>query len=449
VTPLPVRSPALIDSAYRLLAKLCGFGYVLITMTKPRRILLVGFTVWMASFLIVFADSKRPVEMRSETFTPQPIKIALDDLPRTFKKPDASRSPRIVPPPQNPLLKLPKGFHISVYAEGLHNPRWLALTPGGDVLVTEDGAIKLLEDKHGHGIGDQITIFAGPKNGLNQPFGIAFSADYFFVANTDSILRFPYTSGQKEEKGTGEKIASLPAGGRQQPWARNIALTPDGKKLYLSLGIKSISENDSYKGGILTMNVDGSEAQILKNGLRNPVGLGVQPFTGKIYATVNEHQGSDDDLVPDYFTEMSAGKSYGWPYAYVDAGAPENPNNRVPDVLFQTQNAGLGVTFYTSPTFPAHYYNGAFVAVQGTWNRNRGRGCKIIFIPFNDKHEPVGAYEDFVTGFLNEEGTETWAEPVGISELPDGSIIFTDDVNGRIYRVRYTGAEKPKHVVLP
>jgi len=418
-------------------------------MTHPCRFFLAVLILSLATVLTASADSKKPDEIRSEEFTPQPIKITLDDLPKTFHKPDPSSQSHIVAPPMSPLLRLPKGFHISVYADGLHNPRWLALTPAGDALVTEDGAIKLLEDKKNRGIADKITIFAGPQNGVNEPFGIAFSAQYFFVANTDSILRFAYSTGQKEEKGSGEKIASLPAGGRRQPWARNIALTPDGQKLYLSLGINSTSENDPYKGGILTMNADGSNAQVLKNGLRNPIGLGVQPFTGRIYATVNEHQGNDDDVVPDYFTEMSAGKTYGWPYAYVETGAAEKPTDRVPDVLFSTQNAGLGITFYTSPTFPAHYYNGAFVALRGTWNRNRGRGSKIIFIPFSDKHEPLGYYEDFVTGFTSEDGTESWAEPVGISELPDGSIIFTDDANGRIYRVWYTGGDRPKHVVLP
>jgi glucose/arabinose dehydrogenase len=203
------------------------------------------------------------------------------------------------------------------------------------------------------------------------------------------------------------------------------------------------------------MDLDGSNQQTFAWGLRNPVGLAIHPATGELYATINERDGLGDDLVPDYFTRVQQGGFYGWPYAYLtgdrldprqaDNGRSRNPElaarTLTPDVLFQAHSAALGVQFYQGNTFPDRYRNGAFVAFRGSWNRNQGTGYKIVFVPFGADNRPMGQYEDFVTGFLTEPSVPTtWGRPVGILALPDGSLLFTEEANGRIYRVQYQGS---------
>ncbi len=200
------------------------------------------------------------------------------------------------------------------------------------------------------------------------------------------------------------------------------------------------------------MNLDGSNQQTFAYGLRNPVGLDFHPETKELYTTVNERDGLGDDLVPDYFTRIRSGEFYGWPYSYftpnnldprhVQNGQSVRPDlvgkTLKPDVLFQAHSAALGLQFYDGNTFPKSYKNGGFVAFRGSWNRNSGTGYKLVFIPFN-QGRPLGYYEDFLTGFLvNPAIPETWGRPVGLLVLPDGSLIFTEESNGRIYRVQYS-----------
>lgn len=202
------------------------------------------------------------------------------------------------------------------------------------------------------------------------------------------------------------------------------------------------------------MNLDGSNQQTFAFGLRNPVGLDFHPKTGELYATVNERDKLGDDLVPDYLTRVQKGEFYGWPYAYltpnkldprhVQKGKSKRPDlaarTQTPDVLFQAHSAALGLQFYDGQTFPEKYRNGAFVAFRGSWNRDRGTGYKIVFVPFNANNRPQGYYEDFLTGFLlNPAGPTTWGRPVGLLVLPDGSLLFTEEANNRIYRIQYQG----------
>ncbi len=203
------------------------------------------------------------------------------------------------------------------------------------------------------------------------------------------------------------------------------------------------------------MNLDGTARQTFASGLRNPVGLAFHPTTRELYATVNERDGLGDDLVPDYLTRIQAGEFYGWPYAYL-SNTRIDPNHttqngrsvrpdlvadtRTPDVLFQAHSAALGLQFYSSKTFPDRYRNGAFVAFRGSWNRHQGTGYKVVFVPFNQNGRPQGYYEDFLTGFLtNPTGPDTWGRPVGLLVLPDGSLLVTEEPNGRIYRIQYRG----------
>jgi glucose/arabinose dehydrogenase len=392
----------------------------------------------------------------TEPLTPTPIRISPADLPEPYASQSASQRPNVVPIPENPSLQVPEGFTVNVFAEGLNEPRWLALTPSGDVLVTEtpDNRIRLLRDTNGDGAADVNQTFAEVANGLNIPFGMAFADGFFFLGNSAEVRRYPYAEGQQQLTGTGEKIADLPGGGYNQHWTRNVVTSPDGRRLYVSIGSRSNADREPLpRASVQVMNLDGSDQQTFAYGLRNPVGLDFHPETGELYTTVNERDGLGDDLVPDYFTRIQQGEFYGWPYAYfspdkldprqTSGGQSLNPEiaaqTKAPDVLFQAHSAALGLQFYDGDTFPERYRNGAFVAFRGSWNRSAGTGYKIVFVPF-ENGRPTGEYEDFVTGFLTDpSGPTTWGRPVGVLVLPDGSFLFTEEPNGRIYRVQYQG----------
>jgi glucose/arabinose dehydrogenase len=394
----------------------------------------------------------------TETLQPQPIRIQIQDLPPPFATKSASKPPQVSSIPEQPTLKVPEGFTVNVFAEGLDRPRWLALTPSGDVLVTEtrQNRIRLLKDTNNDGVADVSQVFASAKNGLDIPFGMAFTEESFFLGNHNAVRRYSYEKGQEELIGQGEKIADLPGGGYRQHWTRNVIVSPEEKKLFVSIGSRSnVSVEPLPRASVQVMNFDGSNQETFAFGLRNPVGLDFHPETKALYTTVNERDGLGDNLVPDYFTRLQKGEFYGWPYAYLkpnlldprqttENGKSKNPElaakTRTPDVLFQSHSAALGLTFYTGNTFPETYQNGAFVAFRGSWNRDRGTGYKLVFIPFNDQNRPQGDYEDFLTGFLTAPSIpRTWGRPVGLQVLPDGSLLFTEEANNRIYRIQYTG----------
>ena len=396
--------------------------------------------------------------IRTQPLSSQKYEIRLEELPQPFATESASKPPQVIPIPQNPVLNVPEGFEVNVYAEGLDRPRWLALAPSGEVLVTEtrQNRIRILSDRDGDGAAENNQVFATAENGLNQPFGMAFADNSFFLGNTNAVLRFPYQQGQTSITGQGNKIADLPASGYNNHWTRNVIAAPDGSKLYVSIGSASnVDEEPLPRASVQVMNLDGSDRQTFASGLRNPVGLDFHPQTGKLYTTVNERDGLGDDLVPDYLTQLEPGEFYGWPYTYLSSekldprrlvnDRPTKPDlvaqTKTPDVLFQAHSAALGLQFYDGSTFPEKYRNGAFVAFRGSWNRNQGTGYKIVFVPFDAKNNrPAGIYEDFVTGFLTQPTVPAaWGRPVGLLTLPDGSLLFTEEANGRIYRVQYRG----------
>ncbi|WP_204103369.1 MULTISPECIES: sorbosone dehydrogenase family protein [Spirulina sp. CCY15215] len=393
----------------------------------------------------------------TEIFTPQPIRISLDRLPNPFSTSSASKSPQVVSIPNNPSLNLPQGFQVNIFADNLDRPRWLALTPTGDVLVTEtrQNRIRLLKDKDGDGFAETRNTFADAENDLNIPFGMTFSDDAFFLGNTNAVRQYSYREGQEELEGRGTKIINLPGGGYNQHWTRNVVISPDRKKLYISVGSRSnVDVEELPRASVQVTNIDGSNQKTFAFGLRNPVGLDFHPVTEELYTTVNERDGMGDDLVPDYLTRIREGEFYGWPFTYLSPnlldprqlqnGRSKNPElaakTLTPDVLFQSHSAALGLQFYDGETFPQKYHNGAFVAFRGSWNRDRGTGYKLVFVPFDDTGRPTGEYEDFLTGFLLDPSIpSTWGRPVGLLVLPDGSLLFTEEANGRIYRIQYGG----------
>jgi glucose/arabinose dehydrogenase len=394
-------------------------------------------------------------KISTESLTPTPIKITLADLPQPYTTESASKPPNVISVPDNPVLQVPPGFTVNIFADNLPDVRWLTLTPDGDVLAVQSkqNKINLLQDQNQDGIAEVQQTFGDRGNNLDQPLGMTFADGSFYVANTGEVLRYDYQPGQQQLEGKGTAITQLTPGGYNQHWTRNIVTSPDGQKLYVSVGSRSNADSEELpRASIQVMNLDGSERSTYGYGLRNPVGLDFHPVTGELYTTVNERDQLGDDLVPDYLTKVQPGGFYGWPYAYlspnlldprhVEGNQSVRPDlaakTITPDVLFQAHSAALGVQFYDQQKFPSKYHNGAFVAFRGSWNRDRATGYKIVFVPFGQDHQPLGYYEDFLTGFLlNPDAPDTFARPVGLLVLPDGSLLLAEDGNGRIYRISY------------
>jgi|GEM_PF-54921 glucose/arabinose dehydrogenase len=384
----------------------------------------------------------------TEPLVPESILIDINSLPAPSTATSVSQPANVIPIPENPILQVPEGFSVNVFAENLNSPRWMTETPTGDILVTEtaDNQIILLRDLDGDGDADSSQVFANVENGVNSPFGMVFTEDAFFLANTDGVLKFSYIDGQTQLEGTGELITTLPTGGH---WTRNIALSPDGEKLYIAIGSESnVSPEPLPRASIQVMNLDGTDLQTFAFGLRNPIGLDFHPTTNQLYTTVIERDGLGNDLVPDYLTAVEQGDFYGWPYSYLSPDLPdprrlgENSTlvaqTQTPDVLFQAHSTPLGLQFYDGETFPESYENGAFVAFRGSWNRDPGTGFKVVFVPFDIEGNPTGTYQDFLTGFLTDPDTTTaWGRPTGLQTLSDGSLLITEESNNRIYRVQY------------
>ncbi|MBL8122530.1 MAG: sorbosone dehydrogenase family protein [Pyrinomonadaceae bacterium] len=371
-------------------------------------------------------------------------------LPPPFHTVSARRNSRVIPQPANAKLTVPKGFKVNVFAEGeFRYPRWMALAPNGDVFVADSRAnsIIVLRDKNKDGVADERFVWSDK---LAQPFGMAFHRDWFYVANTDSVVRFAYKSGQTQASAEPERLVELTAGGYNQHWTRNILFSPDGKKMFVSIGSATNVdvEADPKRAAISVYDPDGKNHRIYASGLRNPIGLAWNPKTGELWTAVNERDGLGDDLVPDYATSVKEGGFYGWPFSYI--GQNEDPRRKgenpellkkaiVPDVLFTSHVAALGIQFYSGKMFPKEYQGDAFVAFHGSWNRAKLSGYRVVRIKFDDKGKLEGnSYEDFVSGWLPDENSnEVWGRPVGLLVLPDGSLLITDDGARKIWRVSY------------
>lgn len=278
---------------------------------------------------------------------------------------------------------------------------------------------------------------------------MAFHKDWFYVANTNAIVRFKYKPGQTAAMGEPEKLVELTPGGYNQHWTRNLLFSKDGKQLFVSIGsATNVSvESDPKRAAISVYDPDGKNHRIFASGLRNPIGLAWNPKTGELWTAVNERDGLGDDLVPDYATSVREGGFYGWPYSYL--GQNEDPRRKgeqpellkkaiVPDVIFQSHVAALGIQFYSAKMFPKEYQGDAFVAFHGSWNRQKLSGYKIVRIRFKNGKLVGNQYEDFVSGWLPDENSnEVWGRPVGLLIAADGSLLITDDGGNRVWRVSY------------
>ncbi len=387
-------------------------------------------------------------------------KLTLDDLPPPFDTKSANNGARVVKRPEGAWPKAPEGFKVTEFATKLNNPRVIITAPNGDLFVAESmpGKVKILRDTNDDGKPEMVEEFA---TGLRQPFGIAFyppgpDPSYIYIANTDSVVRFPYKNGDTRAKGEPEMIVdNVPGGGRLTGgghWTRDVVFSKDGKTMFVSVGSKSnVDDVDTHKeenrrADILAFDPLGKNERIYASGIRNAVGLTIHPITGQLWCSVNERDGLGDHLVPDYVTHVEEGGFYGWPFYYI--GSHEEPRLKgkhpelkdktiVPDVLLQSHSASLDMTFYTGDQFPAEYKLQGFAAEHGSWNRERRTGYKVVRIVMKD-NKATGEYEDFLVGFVTPDGN-VWGRPVGVTTAKDGALLVTDDGSGTVWRVAYEG----------
>ncbi len=397
---------------------------------------------------LVFISSIVPVCCAYADKSNSQVHITANELPAPYATASADNGPQVVAQPAGAKLVLPPGFHAEVFAEGLENPRWLAFAPNGDLFCVESqpNRIRVLRDTKHTGIADIKEIFA---EGLNLPFGIAFNKNHLYVSNTDSIVRFSYTPGQLKSVTAPETIvAGIPGHGYHQHWTRDLVFNPSGSKMYLSVGsAKDIDETEEEKrAAILEFNPDGSSMRVFASGLRNASGKAFNPMTGQLWTTCNERDGLGDEVPPDFFSSVKEGGFYGWPYYYIgghhdprvsEKSKPAAPGI-VPEVLITPHSASLGLVFYAGTQFPVEYRGDAFIALHGSGNRVKRTGYKIVRVHF--KHgQPVGGYEDFLSGWmLGEDDKRVWGRPAGLAVGKDGSLYVADDGAGKIWRISYT-----------
>jgi glucose/arabinose dehydrogenase len=376
-------------------------------------------------------------------------------LPAPFATPSVRNTSKVVGWPGGRMPTPAAGFEVDLFAEKLANPRQAYVLPNKDVLIVEAtrewpdrpqksaNRITLFRDTNGDGKPDVREAFL---TGLNMPHGMLLLGNWFYVANTDAIMRYPFRGGIKIDA-KGEKILDLPAGGH---YTRNLLADPAGKKIYVAVGSSTnvdeqrIDEKDPRRAAILEINPDGSAMRVFAGGLRNPVGMDWEPRTKILWTVVNERDLLGDDLVPDFLTSVKDGGFYGWPYSYF--GQNEDPRKKgqradlvakaiKPDYALGAHTAALGLAFYDGKTFPPRYHGGAFIGMHGSWNRSKMVGYQVAFVPFRNG-TPAGPLEDILTGFIADESKfEAYGRPVGVTVAPDGSLLVADDAGGKVWRV--------------
>lgn len=400
-----------------------------------------------------------------------------DTLPAPYATKSSVNFSKVIGWPKDTTPKAPEGFSVSLFAGGLNNPRWIYVAPNGDILVAEartgsksglkktvskiigqeasqnqndnesGNRIILYRDTDNDGVPDMTNVFLG---GIDRPFGMLIIGSSFYVAGTDGLYQFPYKSGDSRITGEGQKIVSLPAGGYNNHWTRNIITNSEQNKIYISVGSGSNvgengMENEVRRANILVVDLDGRNEKVYASGLRNPVGMDWAPGTHTLWTAVNERDELGDDLVPDYITNVQEGGFYGWPFSYW--GQHPDPRMKgegmdlvkkalVPDVSLGAHTASLGLAFSKGTSFPKAYTGGAFIGQHGSWNRSALVGYKVVYVPF-EKGKPSGKPQDFLTGFIVKNGEdEVYGRPVGIAFTKGGYMLVADDAANKIWCVK-------------
>ena len=422
--------------------------------------LLAAFTVTAGTYRALAADKiPGPVLTGQNAFTdyskesPGVVrKITAADLPQPFATKSSGNGANVVDRPADAWPKAPQGFKVGLYATGLDNPREIRTAPNGDLFLAETHGndIKIFRGITADGKPQTTSVFA---TGLHDPFGIAFyppgkNPQWIYIGNTNSVVRFPYKNGDLKATGPSQTIISgIPTGGHS---TRDVVFSQDGKYLFLSVGSGSnVDDPDTHpreirRANILEYTPEGQFVKIYGAGIRNPVGIAIQPETGELWCSVNERDELGDNLVPDYITHVQEGGFYGWPWYYMGDHqdprlAGKHPELKgkviVPDVLLQPHFASLELAFYEGDQFPNEYKGDIFASEHGSWNKAKRAGYEVIRVPVvNGK--ATGEFEDFLTGFVTADG-QVWGRPVGVAIAPDGSLMVTDDGSNSIWRVSY------------
>ena len=367
------------------------------------------------------------------------------------------------------------GLTVTAMATGLSHPRWVHVLPNGDVLVAETNAperpedskgvkakamhffmkkagagvpsanrITLLRDVDGDGVAEIRTVFLDQ---LNSPFGMALVGNDFYVANTDAVMRFPYTPGATRIDAPGTKLTDLPGGLRNHHWTKSLIASRDGSRLYATVGSNSnVAEHgmqeEEGRAAIWEIDTKTGAKRLFATGLRNPNGMGWEPQSGALWTVVNERDELGSDLVPDYLTSVRDGAFYGWPYSYygahVDARVqpprPDLVSKAIkPDYALGTHVAPLGMTFAEGAKLPSPFTSGAFVGQHGSWNRRPRAGYNVVFVPFVDG-KPSGTPVEVLKGFVSE-GGDAYGRPVGVAIDKRGALLVVDDVGNVVWRV--------------
>ncbi|MEO8297124.1 MAG: sorbosone dehydrogenase family protein [Burkholderiales bacterium] len=401
----------------------------------------------------------------------------------TLPAPQRSLIPTVNVAPARPwpaglMPQAAPGTRVSAFARDLDHPRWLLVLPNGDVLVAETNAppkpddargikgwvmgltmkkagagtpsanrITLLRDTDGDGVADVRTVLL---EGLHSPFGMARVGNELFVANTDAVMRYAYTPGQTRIGTPGARLVELPAGPINHHWTKNLIASPDGRKLYVTVGSNSNvgergTEAERDRAAILEVDRVSGAWRVFAGGLRNPNGLAWEPRTGALWTVVNERDELGSDLVPDYLTSVRDGGFYGWPYSYFgqhidDRVQPQQPElvarALVPDYALGPHTASLGLVHSAGNTLPPAFAEGMFIGQHGSWNRRPHSGYEVIFVPFRDGR-PAGAPVKVLSGFLSEDGQAN-GRPVGVALDRQGALLVADDVGNVIWRVSAT-----------
>jgi len=399
--------------------------------------------------------------------------ITASDLPAPSAARSSSNPARIVGRSGEQRPSVPAGFQVEIFASGLDDPRRLRVAPNGDVFVAESQSGRILVLRPSAG-GGKPARAAGFATGLRGPFGIAFypagdNPQWLYVANTDSVVRFPYRSGDLKAGGRPQTVvAKLPTGGHS---TRDIAFSADGRAMFVSVGsLSNAAEGfskldaaalarwqaerplgamwgpETNRADVLMFDPAGKDGGVFATGIRNCVTMAIAPGTGELWCSTNERDGLGDNLPPDYITRVREGAFYGWPWYYTGANQdPEHKDERpdlkdkitIPDVLIQAHSASLGMTFYDGTQFPEAYRGDIFAAEHGSWNRAKRTGYKVIRV-IEKNGVPTGEYEDFVTGFVIDDST-VWGRPVGVALDKTGALLVSEDASGTIWRISYSG----------
>ncbi len=375
--------------------------------------------------------------------------IRFEDLPEPYSTPSVGNRPVVIDRPAGAQLRVPDGFEVSLFAEGLQHPRAMVVAADGAVFVTEAnvGQVTRLVDQDGDGRAESVTRFAGD---FRLPSGIAVHDGDLYIADERAVWWLGAATENAIAEGRRPITRAGALGDAGGHWTRMLRFSPDGKNLFVSIGSEgNLDEEPLPRASIQRFDLVSGEQTLYAAGLRNPIGLAFLPGTDRLFTVVNERDGMGDGLVPDYLTEVQEGGFYGWPYAYL--GAHPDPKfgdirpdlvsaTLAPEVLFAAHSAALDLVFYDGAQFPEDYRGDAFVALHGSWNAATPTGYKIARVHFEDG-KPTGSYETFVAGFWTEGQTpaRVWGRPAGLALTHEGHLLVADDEGGTIWRVKWSG----------